>query len=185
MRKAYITSGPRGAGKSTFVLKLKEYNPDLVVFHRDKAFNEEFGNSWTDPYSGIALILKDFVKYKITDMIYSSDEDATIVIDSWNGSYQERKFLVDVLIYAGVSCVNCLYFVTPLPICLKWFSYKPDASHWMEIGVIRDYKLYHEKADDIRNPQDELRFLFDGALFDNTYWINPAQLVLPGINFNL
>lgn len=119
MRTAYITSGPRGAGKSTLVSKLKENNPKIIVFDRDKALYEAFGDSWTDLYSFVSYILKDFIKDKITDMVHSSGDDAKIIVDFWNGSYEEREFLGNVLLYAGVSCVNCLYFVTPLPICLK------------------------------------------------------------------
>lgn len=182
MKIAYLISGPRGSGKSTFVEKLQEEYPSLLVFNRDKFFNQEFGDAWLNPYEFPGFVRMEIVKQEIKNILQLNGENIKLIVDCWNGFPNERRYISYMLRELGFETINCLYFITPLIVCLKWIKEKPSCSAYSEQNIISDYSLYHREAEDILNPDFDDPW-FDRGIFDFVYKINPAQLVLPGVKF--
>jgi tRNA uridine 5-carbamoylmethylation protein Kti12 len=175
MKTAYLTSGPRGAGKSTFVAQLQKENPALLVFDRDKFFDQEFGNAWMDHYLFSDVVRMEIMEQEIKRIINSNGEDINLIVDYWNGLYGTRIDISRMLRGFGINVVNCLYFVTPFSTCFRWFRNKPDGFRYSTMAITHNYKIYHAQADDLRNPNKLNR------VFDKIYQINPLQLRLPGV----
>lgn len=184
MKTAYLTSGPRGSGKSTFIGQLQRDYTSLLVFDRDKFFNQEFGNAWLNPYEFPGFVRMEIVKQEIEKIIKSTGEDIKLIVDCWNGFSNERRYISYMLRELGFDVINCLYFITPLEACLKWVRKKSDCSSFSEQNIISDYRLYHIEAEDILNPDPDDPW-FDGEIFDLVYKVNPVQLFLPGVKFCL
>jgi predicted kinase len=185
MKTVYLTSGPRGAGKSTYVSLVKKTSPEALVIDRDEIYAKEFSGNSFDPYSGMHIVAAQFFKQHIKEVITSADEDAKIIIDAWNGFWTERKGYIRLLRDLGVETIVCWYFVTPLAACLEWFMLKPDRYGSNKSSCIWDYNLYHKEASDINYPDHEIYLIekdeFNDSNFDMICRINPLQLVLPGV----
>lgn len=185
MKTAYLTSGPRGAGKSTYVSLIKEIFPEILVIDRDKLFTEKFGDNSFDPYSGTQITAAQFLKQHIEEVVTSANEDAKIILDAWNGFYYERLDYIKLLRNFGVERIACWYFITPLTVCLEWFMQKADQHGSSKNGYVWDYKLYHKEASDINHPDQEVYLTekdeIEDLSFDIICRINPLQLILPGI----
>ena len=187
MKIAYLTSGPRGAGKTTFVSLVKQANPEVLVIDRDEIYAKEFGRSGFDSYSGMHIVAARFLREQMIEIVSSADKDAKIIVDAWNGFWNERRYFIRLLRDFGVEVVVCWYFVTPLSACLKWYMQKGLAG-FSEGSCIWDYELYHKEAEDINHPEHEIYCLekdeldFDCSKFDMICRINPLQLSLPNVN---
>lgn len=171
MKIIYLTSGPRGAGKSRYVDTLKKSQPEITVISRDKIFLEKFGRSSFDRDTGEFEIAWQIFREKTKLIISTASKDSKIVLDCWNGRSRERQNVIKMLREWGADMVVCLYFITSYDTCLHWFMKKSDKERagLGKDSVDRDYKLYHHYAHDI----DE-----DG--FDIIRRINPCQLSFPG-----
>ncbi|KKQ51717.1 MAG: hypothetical protein US70_C0014G0020 [Parcubacteria group bacterium GW2011_GWD2_38_11] len=185
MKTVYLTSGPRGAGKSTYVSLVRKISPEILVIDRDEIYAKEFSGCSFDPYTGMHIVAAQFFKQHIKEGIDSADEDAKIIIDAWNGFGTQRKGYIRLLRDLGVETIVCWYFVTPLSACLEWFMQKPDIRGFSEGSCIWDYNLYHEEASDINYPEHKIYLIekddFDDSNFDMICRINPLQLTLPGV----
>ncbi|HBI17559.1 MAG: hypothetical protein UR60_C0047G0011 [Candidatus Moranbacteria bacterium GW2011_GWF2_34_56] len=189
MRKAYIASGPRGSGKTTFIKKLQSQNKSLIVFERDEFLNRNFGERWTDPYYFPWFLIAHVIEEEIKNISNSNSGDINLIVDCWNGNFDERNKLVKILRDLEFDVVNCIYFCVPREICLRWFRNKSDSVFYSDDSVIGDWNTYHRLADDLRNPDEHATFDLDTCestcLFDNIFTVNPAQMVIPGMRFNL
>lgn len=177
MKIAYLTSGPRGAGKSTFVAQLQKENPLLLVFDRDKFFDQEFGNSWLDHYVFPDVVRMKIIEEEIRNIINLNGGNASLIVDCYNGTYGARIDISRMLRRIGIDVVNCLYFVTPFSTCFRWFRSKSDGFKYSNMAINYNYKIYHTEADDLRNPNKSK------DTFDRIFRVNPLQLRLPGVPF--
>ncbi len=186
MKIVYLTSGPRGSGKSTYVELVKSTNPEVLVLDRDEIFLKEYGTVGFDPYSGMGDVAHDFFNQQIREVVGSAGENAKIIFDVWNGYEKTRQNYVQLLRDLGVEVIVCWYFITPLPQSLKWARQKPGYGDISQDGMAWDYNLYHREAVDINYPDDEFYFIDNtvycyDAQFDIIRRINPLQLTLPGV----
>ncbi len=186
MKTAYLTAGPRGAGKSTYVSMVQKCSPEILVVNSDELFIREFGADCFDPYSGMHIVAAQLLKQEIEKVFNLAKEDAKIIIDAWNGFPSKRIGYIRYLRELGVGFVVCWYFVTPLSACIKWFQQKPECTSIRIDSIKWDWKLYHEQAADIDYPNCEIyrpeidEFNYNRK-FDMICRINPLQLSLPGV----
>jgi predicted kinase len=186
VKTVYLTSGPRGAGKSTYVSLVKKVSPKVLVIDRDEIYAKEFSGHTFDPHSGMHIIADQFFKKHIKEVVSSADEDAKIIIDAWNGFWTQRREYIRLLRKLRVEKIICWYFVTPLSACLEWFMLKSDRFGLGKGSCVWDYNLYHREASDINYPQHEIYLFekddFDDLSFDMICRINPLQLTLAGVD---
>lgn len=167
MKKVFLTSGPRGSGKSMYVKEVKERYPEIIVISRDEILLSLFGETSLNPYEGGHMYVLDVLFKELKKHLSLNSPNQKILLDCWNGFSYERKEMIQRLRDFGAEQVFGLYFVTPIDICVKWFMSKPDSKGYDKDSIRRDYKLYHEQAKTIKE---------DG--FDKVYKINPSR----GIN---
>lgn len=60
MKTVFLTSGPRGAGKTTYVSLVKKVNPEVLVVDRDDLYIREFGATSFNAYSERQMLLKSY-----------------------------------------------------------------------------------------------------------------------------
>jgi hypothetical protein len=164
VKTVYLTSGPRGSGKSIYIKKIVACYPKIVVISRDDVLIELFGSTSLDPYGGGHYIAKKVLFEKIEKYL-SSHNDLDIILDYWNGFSRERVAIIEKLRGLGADRVICWQFFVPVDVCLKWFFSKPDSKGYGEFGIRRDHALYYKKAECIED---------DG--FDGIRHIDPRQL---------
>jgi predicted kinase len=178
MKIACLTSGPRGAGKSTYSALAKKSNQNIVILDRDRFYAEQFGSYYFDPYTGMHVYADKIFKQHIINSVKKAQENCRIIIDAWNGFPSERQDYAELLRSAGIKMLACWYFTTPLKTCLEWFEQKEEGDKMSTMGTTYHYHLYHEKAQDLKS------FNYDNrkcAYFDRVYEINPLQLSLPNL----
>lgn len=166
MKVVYLTSGPRGSGKTEFVKKIASFHPEVEVISRDGILIELFSSTSLNPYEGGHYVAKDILWKKVEEFL-SSSKKRELILDCWNGFSNERQVIIWKLRELGADRVVCWQFMVPIDLCVQWFFTKPDSKGYSEIGIRRDYNLYYEMAKDIEE---------DG--FDEIYHINPCQLIL-------
>jgi predicted kinase len=183
MRVAYLTSGPRGSGKSTYVHRIRKTSPGVIVVDRDEICRKEFGSVSFDPYTGMHYVADELLNKRIKEAVLSSNENAKIIIDAWNGFFATRLKFIGLLRDLNVEHIVCWYFITPLDVCLKWFRKKTDIGGFSDSSCIWDYNLFHSEASDINYPE-EFHMVenvdIDNHRFNSVWKINPSQLTLPG-----
>lgn len=168
MKTIILTSGPRGAGKSTYIERVQSIHPEVGCLSRDKLLIELFGATTLDPYTGGHFYAREIFHERLKNSL-AKPGPFKLIVDFWNGFSNERQSLVRRFREYGADRVVCWQFVPSLDVCLRWFFKKPDSIGYSEYGCRNDYKLYYEKAKDIEE---------DG--FDAVYRINPCQLTFPG-----
>lgn len=105
MKTVYVTSGPRGAGKSTYVSMVKKCSPEILIVNRDELFIREFGSDSFDPYSGMHIVAAQLLKQEIKKVLDSAEENSKIIIDAWNGFPIERIHRIRHLRELGAGCI--------------------------------------------------------------------------------
>lgn len=187
MKTVYLTSGPRGAGKTMFVRSLVATESSVIFVERDAFLIRTFGGTSFDPYNGTHFVAMEVLERHIQEVVGNASDGARIVLDAWNGDVWERRSLVRNLRKLDVDHVVCWYFVTPITTCVRWFLEKDDRMGLGEYSVKRDFELYHSKAEDIDYPAGIHRHFFDNDFeverkgFDVVRKINPLQSVFPGM----
>lgn len=169
MNRVYLTSGPRGSGKSTFAKKVIAASPEIILVSRDDILRKRFGYTSLDSYTGGHAVVYKIVFEKIKEHLNGS-EDSVILLDHWNGFPQHRRTIIRDLRGLGVEFVFCLYFVLPLETCQKWFMKKDDSAGASLYSVESDYDLFYKTSSDIEA---------DG--FDGVVYIDPRQLLIPSV----
>jgi predicted kinase len=170
MNTIYLTSGPRGSGKSTYSKKIVSQLPNTIFISRDEILIELFGKTSLDPYEGGHHYVMDILFGRL-EKILQNVTGMHVILDCWNGFPQERRHIIQILNGMGAVRIICWVFVTPMDICIQWFMSKPGSKGFSESGQKRDYSLFYEEAKNIRS---------DG--FDQVYYINPLQKFLPFVD---
>lgn len=163
MKTIYLTSGPRGAGKSTYCKKVALLNPDLKVIIRDEVLIKLFGKTSLSPYEGGHYYVQEVV-IKMIKKLFDSAINVNIVLDFWNGFSRERKAMIKKFKELEADRVFCWQFQVEVDTCVKWFFQKSDSEGYSESGIRSDHALYYEEAREINQ---------DG--FDKVFQIDPLQ----------
>ena len=164
MKTVVLTSGPRGAGKSTFVDAYASRGLDVLVLSRDKLLVDLFGTTTLDSYSGGHRVASELFLEQVGEALNARD-DAKLIVDYWNGFSHERRSLIRNYTRLGAEKVVCWKFLTPKEVCVDWFMKKEDSAGYTTRMVKKDYDLYHKESRNI---------LADG--FDQVRYVNPLQL---------
>lgn len=166
MKTVFLTSGPRGSGKTEYIKKAASLYPEIEVISRDAILIELFSSTSLNPYEGGHCIAME-VFYERIEKFLANNRSCNLIIDCWNGFSEERVSMVRDLRDLGADRVICWQFMIPADICVRWFFSKPDSKGYSEDGIRDDHKLYYDMAENIKE---------DG--FDEIYHINPCQLIL-------
>lgn len=118
MRKAYLTAGPPGAGKSTFCDRVIAAHPEMVLVSRDQILIAMFGTVWLSAYTGEHEAGFERMKAIIRDAL--RPKNASIILDCWNGYPSERESIVSMLRQYGADYVEAWLFTTPVDVCVEW-----------------------------------------------------------------
>lgn len=161
MKTVILTSGPQGAGKSTFCQQVVAESLGTSLVSRDDYLLEKYGTTVFYTYCFSPTdIHKDLFKIIKKEL---SQKD-TIIFDCWNGYSFERKFLIKEMRELNVDKIVCWKFLTPLNLCKKWYFEREKSNYWKP-----NYFTYHRLSQNIKE---------DG--FDSIRYINPLQLTFPG-----
>lgn len=166
MKNIILTSGPKGAGKSTYSKKFIERYPETQYISRDDLLMELFNKTTTNPDTSESTYAHMKLLGRIKEKLDEQTEGLELIVDYWNGYPHERKKLIKEFKELGANQVICWKFITPNSIAADWFFKKEDSYGYLD-GYLADYKLYHKKSQNIES---------EG--FDKVVYINPAQLVL-------
>ena len=178
MRKVIVTVGPRACGKSDFCEKAITIEPAIVLISRDKLLVEMFGSTSLNAYSGGHFIALERMWEMVSEKLRSSSE-SIIILDTWNGSSEERSLMIRKLRDLGTNHIEAWYFITPVESVDAWFWKKPGVAKIGEMrkrqgeGLVfysedaprRDYELFHQFASRI-----------DSDGFDRVIRINPLAI---------
>ena len=164
MKTIYLTSGPRGSGKSSYCKKILTLCPELKLIIRDEILVELFGTTSLNPYESGHLYAQEII-FKMLEKLLAR-EDVHIILDFWNGFPDERRAMIERLRELGADKIFCWQFHVPVNVCIEWFFQKPDAKGYSEFGIRNDHELYYELAREIRR---------DG--FDEVFEIDPMQKI--------
>ena len=167
MRTVFLTSGPRGSGKSTYIETARVCYPEITIISRDEILLSLFGKTALDPYVGGHQYVFEVLFQRVEECLAPDLPRQLVILDCWNGFSYEREAIIKKLRMSGADRVFCLYFITPLNTCLKWFRQKPDAQGYSEISIKGDHKLYHTQAKTIQE---------NG--FDGVFRVNPLETLL-------
>ena len=166
MKRAILTSGPRGSGKSMYSKLFVKNNLEFNYFSRDKILLEMYGQTALDSQEKHELAEYRFFE-NVKNFIENSGDNYNIIVDYWNGGWESRSSIVRRLRNLDVERVVCWKFVTPPNTVVDWFFHKQDVKNFSEESVRSDYQLYHLKSKNLEKEN-----------FDKIYLINPLQLDL-------
>lgn len=164
MKRVVLTSGPRGAGKSTYSKNFLKYRIQTKYISRDELMVELFGETSLSIYGGSWDYLYHVFGERVKSILEESEESLDLIVDCWNGSSSARKSLIKEFRGFGADRVIAWKFVTPKNLCLNWFMKKEDSKFYSERNFLSDYQLYYKTSKDIEN---------DG--FDKVYFIDGSQ----------
>ena len=142
MSSIVLTSGPRGAGKTTYCNKYVKENPNFHLFSRDAVGRQFFGDQFFNPYLGASRYVFELLTEKLKKFeLLSAKKDLTLLVDYWNGSNKERyRFLQMMSMYS--ENVTLAVFTTPHDKCVEqFFQREGKEKGW---NPSKDYHLYHE-----------------------------------------
>jgi predicted kinase len=175
LNEVILPIGPQGSGKSVFCEKALVTDPNLILISRDKILMELFGSVFLDSYSGGHYHASDVMWKKVRAQIQLTSE-FRIILDTWNGTKQERAGIIQKLRELGVKRIVGWYFITPVEMVSEWFWEKPEVAKssdmrnrqgenltfFSEDAPIHNHKLFHRWASKI-----------DSEGFDEVVRINP------------
>ncbi len=168
MKKVFLTSGPRGSGKSEYAKSIASQHPEISFISRDEMLISVFGKTMLDSYGGGHSYVEELIFEKIAEFLSEDNSTEIILIDCWNGYSSQRRNFIKKLKEFGADEVICLFFIITEDLCVEWFKKKPEAEGGLsEYSVRRDYNTYYSYAKDIEE---------NG--FDNIITINSNQLSL-------
>lgn len=177
MREVMLTVGPRASGKSEFCRKSISLDPSLTIVSRDELLVQMFGKTSLNPYTGDHEFALEQMWETVSEKLGSSP-NSRMILDTWNGTSDERISLIQKLREIGAEKIKAWYFVTELEYVEQWFWQKPNIAKISEMkshqnqGYVFysedaprwDYELFHELASDINS---------DG--FDKVIKIDPLK----------
>lgn len=119
MRRAALTVGPQGAGKTTFCKTLLAQSADIAFISRDDFLTARYGNAAFDPYSGAFEMGMPIFWDNVQVLI---QEHEMTIVDAWNGDDRERRSIASKLQNYGAEVVEAWHFVTPIELCAERFA---------------------------------------------------------------
>ncbi len=145
-KTVFVTVGPRGSGKSTFCERIISKNPNVTLISRDKILMSLFGDVCLSPYSGGHQYAYSIMWKMVGEHLNRSAN--ILILDVWNGYFDERKYIIDFLRKLGAEKIIALYFITPVSSVEKWFWQKPEVvrSHYLDTSPVHDHILFHRLA---------------------------------------
>lgn len=146
MKIAYLTSGPRGAGKTTYVDAIKEIVPSIPVICNDRLWMEIYGTTLHDPYSCNHRVVSSQLFRLLKQYLSSEEKSNVVLVDSWNGFSRDRRDFIWRARELGADKVYCLQFFLPIDVNVDWFMKKTDKGSLTEADVRWNYDLYYEEA---------------------------------------
>lgn len=170
MKTVYLTSGPRGAGKTTYAEAFIKEHPEVAFVSRDEILIFLFGKTSLSPYEGGHDQAHSYMLGMLRKYLSADHPAETILLDCWNGYASERQKLIEKLRIMGADKVVCLFFHIPEQLCVEWFSKKSDVGFtdmFFADSAKRNRNLFYHHA---RNIED------DG--FDEIVHVNSNQLSL-------
>jgi len=182
VRRAILSVGPRGAGKTTFCKEVVRHRPETALVERDEILIELFGQTCLDPYSGGHQYGEQVMWERVEEILTDNKSiDMTLILDAWCGYPIGRTRYAEKLRELGAEVVDLWYFVTPEDVCLRQYEAREDVSlqdkedeplsNWLRDSVRicrqRDFRLFHSM------PVEEYP---EASAFDNIKFINPCQL---------
>ena len=173
VKTVFLTSGTRGAGKSTYCSKIIKNNSEISLISRDEILIELFGQTELDSYGDGHYYAYEIMWERVNKQLKSvgvNGKDFQMILDCWNGFPEERQRIIRKLREAGADRVVIWVFTTPLETIIRWFDEKnrnkdEDREFERKINKSRsrhDYELFNELAANIKK---------DG--FDEVVYINP------------
>lgn len=120
MKRVILTVGPQGSGKSTFCEGIAAAYPDIIIVSRDAILLEMFGSVWLSPHTGEHYAGKEKM-WKILSKHLTCDS-ATVILDCWNGSADERLAITNKLRELGANKIEAWRFTTPEETCVAFGS---------------------------------------------------------------
>ncbi|MBP6942537.1 MAG: hypothetical protein KBB55_00660 [Candidatus Buchananbacteria bacterium] len=175
MRRAILTIGPRGCGKSTYCQQIIKERPDISLVSRDQIMLEIYGK--------VGLNLKRESPVPIFETMWAriaehfEREEVIVIIDCWNGWGDDRQFLTKKLRQLGADTIDGWYFVVPENVCAQWCVEKEVINHpalrdeddsWQlklrAASARQEYRRYHDQPVELDQG------------FDAIHIINPLQL---------
>ncbi|MFA6301123.1 MAG: AAA family ATPase [Candidatus Paceibacterota bacterium] len=184
MREVILTVGPRGCGKSSFCQRAVVLDPSVVLISRDELLIKLFGKTSLSPYTGDHEYVYEQM-WKMVEEKLESTSKLRMILDTWNGTSDERYCIIRMLRFLGVDQIKAWYFVTPAENVCEWFWKKPDVakisemstrqgedlSFYSEDAPLRDHALFHKLAADIDSDG------FDGVIKVNPLITQPEQIL--------
>lgn len=171
MKTVLLTSGPRGAGKSTYAENLVRQHPEIPLISRDKILISLFGGVELATYEGEHAYAEQQMFGELKRHLSKDCPTQTILLDCWNGYSYSRRELIQKSKEYGADKVICLFFLISENLCVDWFSKKPDIGFFDPFfanSTRNNRKIFYHYARDIEE---------DG--FDEIVTINSNQLALP------
>ena len=152
MRRAIVVAGPMGSGKTTFCRSTIAANPGITLISRDDILNELFGTVWLNPYTGQHQYGEKVMWERVATALQA--EHAFIILDTWNGSREERSKITKNLRSFGADWIAGWRFITPEAIGLQWYIERESVgkdekqiralkSPWRAEDYHHDYLLFH------------------------------------------
>ncbi len=180
MREVILIVGPRASGKSSFCERTVAIDSSIVLVSRDAMLVELFGKTSLDPYSGGHEYVSEQM-WKVVEDQLKSISPLRMILDTWNGSSDERRNIIAQLRRLGAERIIAWYFVTPVEYVKEWFWKKPNIAKVEEMATRqnqgltfyssdaprRDHEIFHQMA---------LGIASDG--FDRILRINPLTIEL-------
>ena len=148
MTRVFLTSGPRGSGKTFFVRQIKQIYPYFHSINRDEILIDLFGTVYISSEFNNSKkaynIMFDRIK-KIADATNLGD-NKIIILDCWNLCASERKIIIRRLEESGADRINCIQFLISTELNIVYFQRKKGFSNYPEIAIACDNELYYKES---------------------------------------
>lgn len=159
-----LTVGPRASGKSSFSERAATLESGVVLVSRDKFLVEMFGSTDICPYTGGHFAADEAVWNAVRGSLLRFPASSKLILDTWNGSSEERRSIVQRLRNLGAKKITAWYFTTPVEFVEEWFWKKPGIAKisemrnrqgqgltfYSEDAPRRDYEMFQKLASGIR-----------------------------------
>ncbi|MCP6726446.1 MAG: ATP-binding protein [Patescibacteria group bacterium] len=182
MREIIVTVGPQASGKSSFCERVVTLDPLIMLVSRDTILTELFGGTLLSSYTDAHMYALEQMWEVVEEQLKSSS--LKMILDTWNGSSDERHQIIRKLRYLGADRITAWYFVTPIESVEAWFWQKPGIAKigemrtrkdeglvfYLEDAPRRDYEIFHRLASGITSEG------FDAMVKINPLVMRPEQV---------
>lgn len=147
MIKIYIATGPIGAGKTSYIHRLLETNPEVGFIEHDQII-ASLPRYVNYPY-GAGYPKIEEVMFKRIEELLKGKKSYTLIVDRYTGSSDSRKRLRERLTQLGAHRIYCLLFMTDQETCVRWFNRKVNKFDYNVTDDLlrQDHKKFHRDAE--------------------------------------